>query len=566
MKIEDAGTAGSAASGRREARDGKDFSRAIQGAGSRPRPQDGEPVERPGRPTPRPTGPAREGPEDLGPAQRPSNGSAAGRPPAASSAPTSPGAPAPTVPTPSTATPTPTAAAPVPAQTGATPAIPDPRPTPTPPARSESAPTPAPNAPAPGPGPLDRALETLAFLAPDALTYGIDLPRRAPINGSIGVSMPVGAHGVNGPFDFTTRDGTPANSVTAVLRQGPTDWTSTVPVDRRSVVTTMTIDRGAIADVLAGEAPLVGEGGLFQKTESGFTNAMAFSTPTAFRGRLPSATLTAMIRRGVDFETQTSHHSVTIAGSVGVLSAASVLGQAVSVPMMRAPLPQVAIAGAVLAGASRALGHFDDTVLREHVGTPTVGAAYTLSVRHRLPEHPEGPGFDGVYKGERRIGFASDIVAAEDASPLLRNSDPRASLAARTALHFADGAMAQRGLPTFTQMDGAVPAPIRAELRDFDRDLGDAWRVGTLAGRAAAESGIGNPLAIGAAAGLAHAAGAGLAAIDRGLETMRAEAERAREPAPFVPPLVPGLGPAPSPSALPLLPTPTGTPTPVPAP
>lgn len=547
MKIEDAGTTGSAASGRREARDGEDFSRTIQGAGNRPRPQDGEPVERPGTPPPRPTGQARERPEDLGPAQRPSNGSAAGRPPAPSNAATASATPPATPPARPTATPT----AP-------------PTPTPVPP--SESAPT-SPRTAAPArPGPLDRALETLAFLAPDALGYGIDLPRRAPVNGSVSVSMPVGAHGVNGPFDFTTRDGTPANSVTAVLRQGPTDRTSTVPVDRRSVVTSMSVDRGAIPDVLAGEAPLVGEGGLFQKTENGFSNAVAFSTPTALRGRLPAATLTAMMRRGVDHETQTRHQSVTISGSVGILSAASALGQAVSVPMMRAPLPQVAVAGAALGGASRALGHFDDMVLREHVGTPTVGAAYTFAVRHRLPGHPEGPGFDGLYKGERRIGFASDIVAAEEANPLLRNSDPGVSLAARTGLHLADRAMAQNGMPTFTQMGGAVPAPIRAELRDIDRDLGDAWRIGTTMSQASAQHGIVNPLAMGAAAGLAHAGGAVMAAIDRGLETMRADAERTRGPTPVVPPLVPGLGPAPARTTVPLLPTPTGTPTPVPAP
>lgn len=567
MKIEDAGTTGSAASGRREARDDKDFSRAFQGAGSRPRPQDGEPVERPGTPTPRPTGPARERPEDLGPAQRPSNGSAAGRPPAASSPATPPAAPAPTSPPRPTATPTPTATAPTSAPAAATP-------TPTPATRTESAPTPAPNAAAPRPSALDRALETLAFLAPDALTYGIDLPRRAPINGSVGVSMPIGPHGVNGPFDFTTRDGTPANSVTAVLRYGPTDTMSNVPVDRRSVVVSMTVDPGAIPGILAGEAPYVGSDGLFQKAEAGATNAVAFDVPTRFRGRLPFATVTAMARQAVDEPTQTRQHSVTISGSVGVLSAASALGQAVSIPMMRAPAPQVAVAGAVLASASRAVGHFDDTVLRDYVGTPTVGAAYSFSLRHRLPEHPEGPGFDGVYKGERRIDIASDILAAEEAGPLLRNSDPTVSLAARTALHLADGAMAQNGLPTFTQMGGAVPAPIRAELRDFDRDLGEALQIGTTMAQASAHSGVGNPLAVGAAAGIAHAAGAAMAAIDRGLETMREEAERAREAAsrdaPPVPLLVPGLGPRPSRTPVPLVPmptgTPTGTPTPIPAP
>jgi hypothetical protein len=268
--------------------------------------------------------------------------------------------------------------------------------------------------PDPGPG----LIEDLAALAvPGALTYGWQIPKWSPVKGVVLVVVPNGEDGLNEPTDFTDTDGDGRNTILLNLRlEGAAgrDFGRSIPgADRfRTLTITVEPEESRLLPFLRGEAPLFGEDGLIPSFEigGGYVNpSLTPQLPGGLDRGLSGPSLIGNIRGGYVSEENQRVYNVNFAVNLGADTAVALAGGAVAGVSAVVPGGQgVAVGSAGLAARVQGLGE----TARRTAGMLVGGAGWSLEVRFDTADHPNGPGFDGVYYNGERIGLLSDGVQA----------------------------------------------------------------------------------------------------------------------------------------------------------
>ncbi len=293
-------------------------------------------------------------------------------------------------------------------------------------------------APPPGrPGPGWTAGDVWNAVKPDFLTLGATFGENYPAKGAVLLSMPLG----NGPHDFTTRDGTPANSIIG-------NW-QVVPNSNVPILKDLGPGAGIVSTQYLMDPPrwAYGVGGM-----------QRIPNPV-----LPFTAIAAGRASYNPFEDET-----TISGSLSVnvpvdalvsRAAFATAGVATALAPVNPALAGVAVKAAEVGYKAEALGAGLANGVR-----PVVGFGWNAELRFdQNLRTGEAADFTGLYhRGERVAlpGFIEEAIEQENAAPIAPQAGPLASFATRILTNALEEVPPAGGGAPAGRWRETLPAPL----------------------------------------------------------------------------------------------------------